>query len=211
MIKKYKLFWRPDQNNSRTNHRKNMLSSKMKFWAVHAKFSPRRHEVDETRLNLRKIPKLSQPCSKFFGNQLQKFRSKCNTRKFRSKTWNTANTKIHPLAETTIPIKTMKKKTSSKHFAAFLSEPYFTTSSMTCIHLEKFKVFSSPRQPETHFRHAQGHQRGSSLTGSINIFQSTVITVCEVEHRKTVNPKHGKQTIWFSEVIKDFHHYLYDK
>ena len=66
---------------------------------------------------------------------------------------------------------------------------------MTCMHLKKFKVFSSLRKPETQFRHAQGHQRASAVTGSINIFQSTIITVYEVEHQKTVNTKLGKQTI----------------
>ena len=73
------------------------------------------------------------------------------------------------------------------------------------MHLKKFKVFSGLRKPEAHFRHAQGHQRASALTGSIKIFQSTIITVYEVEHQKTVNTKLGKQTIWFSEVIKKFH------
>ena len=82
---------------------------------------------------------------------------------------------------------------------------------MTCMHLKKFKVFSSLRRPETHFRHAQGHQRVGALTGSINIFQSTVITVYEVEYQKTVNTKLGKQTIWFSEVIKDIYHYFQQK
>ena len=68
------------------------------------------------------------------------------------------------------------------------------------MHLKKFKVFSSLRRPETHFRHAQDHQRAGALTGSINNFQSKTITVYEVEHQKTVNTKLGKQTIWFSEV-----------
>ena len=68
--------------------------------------------------------------------------------------------------------------------------------------------FSSPRRPETHCRHAQDHQRASSLTGSIKIFQSTVIMVYEVEHQMTVNTKHGKQVNWFSELIKEFHDYL---
>ena len=77
--------------------------------------------------------------------------------------------------------------------------------------LKKFKVFSSLRRPETHFRHAQGHQRASASTGSINIFQITNITVYEVEHQKTVNTKLGKQTIWFSEVIKDIYHYFQEK
>ena len=64
---------------------------------------------------------------------------------------------------------------------------------MTCMDLKKFKVFSSLRRPETHVRHAQGHQRTGALTGSINIFQSTISTVYEVEHQKTVNTKTWKK------------------
>ena len=79
------------------------------------------------------------------------------------------------------------------------------------MHLKKFKVFPSLRRPETHFRHAQGHQRAGALTGSINIFRITIITVNQVEHQKTVNTKFGKQTIWFSEVIKDIYHYFREK
>ena len=82
---------------------------------------------------------------------------------------------------------------------------------MTCMHLKKFKVFSSLRRPETHVRHAQGHQRTGALTGSINIFQSTISTVYEVEYQKTLNTKLGKQTIWFSEVIKEFYQYFQKK
>ena len=76
-----------------------------------------------------------------------------------------------------------------------MSEPHLSTRSMTCMHLKKFKVVSSPRRPETHLGHAQGHERASALTGSINIFQTTINTVYEVEHQKTVNTKLGKQTI----------------
>ena len=83
--------------------------------------------------------------------------------------------------------------------------------SKTCMHLKKFKVFSGLRRPETHFRHAQGHQRAIALTGSIIIFQSTTITVYEVEYQKTVNTELGKQTIWFSEVIKDIYHNFQQK
>ena len=77
---------------------------------------------------------------------------------------------------------------------------------MTCMHLKKFKVSSCLGGSETHFRHAQGHQRAGAATGSINIIQNTIITVYEEEHQKTVNTKFGKQTIWFSEVIKEFYH-----
>ena len=76
---------------------------------------------------------------------------------------------------------------------------------------QKVQGFPSLRRPETHFRHAQGHQRAGALTGSINIFQSTIITVYEVELQKTVNTKLGKQTIWFSEVIRDFYLYFQEK
>ena len=41
--------------------------------------------------------------------------------------------------------------------------------------------------------------------------QSTIITVYEVEHQKTVDTKLGKQTIRFSEVIKDFYHYFQEE
>ena len=79
------------------------------------------------------------------------------------------------------------------------------------MHLKEFNVFSTLRRPETLFRHAQCHQQASGLTGSINIFQSTISTVDDVEHQKTVNTKLGKQTIWFSEVIKDIYHYFQEK
>ena len=92
-----------------------------------------------------------------------------------------------------------------------MSEPYLSTRSKTSMHLKKFKVFSNLRRPETHFRHAQGHQRAGALKGSINIFQSKTITVYEVEYQKKVNTKPGKQTIWFSEVIKNIYHYFQQK
>ena len=76
---------------------------------------------------------------------------------------------------------------------------------------QKVQGFSSLRRSETHFRHAQGHQRAGALTGSINISESTIITLYEVEDQKTVNTKLGKQTIRFSEVIKDFYHHLPEK
>ena len=105
----------------------------------------------------------------------------------------------------------MKWKRSCNQFPPFMSEPYLSTWSKTCMHLKKFKVISSLRRPETHFRRTQGHQRAGALTGPINLFQSTTITVYEVLYRKTVNTKLGKQTIWFSEVIKEFHHYFQEK
>ena len=116
--------------------------------------------------------------------------------------------KLIPITEATIAINTMKQKRSCNQFPSFMSEPYLSTRSKTCLHLKKFEVFSSLSRPETHFRQAQGHQRAAAITGSINIFQCTIITVYEVEHQKTVKTKLGKQTIWFSEVIKDNYHYF---
>ena len=76
---------------------------------------------------------------------------------------------------------------------------------------KNFKNFFSLRRPETHFRHAQGHLWARALTGCTNIFQSTISTVYEVVHKKIVNTKLGKQTIWLSEVIKEFYHYLWEE
>ena len=102
----------------------------------------------------------------------------------------------------------MKQKRSSNQFLSFMSEPYLSTRSMTCMHFKNSKVFFYYSQPETHLRHAQGHQRAGASTGSINIIQNTIFTVYEVDHQKTVNTKLGKQTIWFSEVIKEFYQYF---
>ena len=78
-----------------------------------------------------------------------------------------------------------------------MSELYLSTRSMTCMHLRKIKVSSSLRRPETHFRHAQGHQQACALTGSTNIFQSTFNTVYEVVHQKIVNTNLGKDYVAF--------------
>ena len=79
---------------------------------------------------------------------------------------------------------------------------------MTCMDLKKFKVFSSLRRPETHVRHAQGHQRTGALTGSINIFQSTISTVYEVEHQKTVNTKTWKKDYLVFTSYQEFYQYF---
>ena len=73
---------------------------------------------------------------------------------------------------------------------------------------QKVQGLSSLRKPETPFSHAQGHQRAGASRDSIKIFQSTIITAYEVEHQKTVNTKLGKQTVWFSEVIKESYQYF---
>ena len=75
----------------------------------------------------------------------------------------------------------------------------------------KFKIFSSLRRTETHVRHAQGHQRASASLGYIKNNQNTFTTEYEVEHQKTFNTKLGKQTIWVSEVIKEFYHHFQEK
>ena len=105
--------------------------------------------------------------------------------------------KLIPVTEAIIPTNTMKQKRSCNHFPSFMSGPYLSTRSKTCMHLKKFEVFSRLRRPETHFRHAQGHQRAGALTVSLNIFQSTTFTVYEVEHQKTVNTKLGKDYFVF--------------
>ena len=72
---------------------------------------------------------------------------------------------------------------------------------------QKVQVFSSLSRPETYFRHAQGHHRACSLTGSINIIQNTIFTVYEVESQNPVNAKLRKRTNCFAEVTEEiFHH-----
>ena len=92
---------------------------------------------------------------------------------------------------TTLRVKTIHAvrdaSQNCNQFPSFLSVPYLSTRSMTCMHLEKFKVFSSLRQPETHFRHKQSHQFAGAITGFINVTQNTHIAVNGVEYHKRVN------------------------
>ena len=79
-----------------------------------------------------------------------------------------------------------------------MSEQYLSTWSLTRVRLKKSNVCPILRRPQPHFRHAQGHQRACAITGSINIFHSTNITVDEVEHQQTrVNTKLGKHYLTF--------------
>ena len=57
------------------------------------------------------------------------------------------------------------------------------------IAFQKNEALPTIRRPQTHFKHAQGHQRPSVLTGSINIVQNTNFTVYEVESQKAVYTK----------------------
>ena len=54
---------------------------------------------------------------------------------------------------------------------------------------QKFEAFPTIRRPQTHSKRAQGHQRASVLTGSINIVQNTNFNVYVVESQKTVYTK----------------------
>ena len=127
---------------------------------------------------------------------------------FKLKPESQLRNKLIPITEATIPINTVNKKRSYNQFPSFMSEPYLSIKSKTCKHLKNFKLLSSLRRPETHVRHVQSHQPACALTGSINIFQSTFITIHEVGHQKTVNKKLGKRTIWFSEKFKEFYQYV---
>ena len=156
----------------------------------------------------KKNPKINPFVAKsFLETKCKRFRQSAIRENFNLKP-ETQLKKLIPITEATIPINTMKQKRSCNQFPSFMSEPYLSTRSKTFMHLKKIKLLSSLRRPETHVRHAQGHQRAGASTGSINIIQNTIITVYEVEYQKTVNTKLGKQTIRFSEVIKDIYHYF---
>ena len=64
---------------------------------------------------------------------------------------------------------------AEKNGHTFRTDQNTPHQSMTCMHLKKFKVFSSLRKPETHFRHAQGHQRAGAVKSSIIIFERTTL------------------------------------
>ena len=78
------------------------------------------------------------------------------------------------------------------------------------MHLKKFKFFSIAGQ-----KHMWGVRRATNeqmhQQAPLTSLKTQNITVYEVEHQKTVNTKLGKQTIWFSEVIKEFYHYYQGK
>ena len=99
------------------------------------------------------------------------------------------------ITEAFLPTKTVKWRRSCNQFPSFMSEPNLSTRSKICMHLKKFKFFSSHPRAETHFSHVQGHQLSSALTGSHNFFHSTIFTVCKKTHLKTFNTKLGKHPI----------------
>ena len=158
-----------------------------------------------------KTPKSIHSWSNHFWNPIANVSVKVQYEKTSIYIMKHSRIKLIPITEATIPINTMKWKKSCNQIPSFMSKACLSTTSKTCMHLKKFKVFSRLRRPETHIRHAHGHQRASALTGSIKIFQSTAILVYEVLHRKTVNTKLGKQTNCISEVITEFHHYLQEE
>ena len=154
----------------------------------------------------KQTPKTTQSWSNHYWNPITNVSVKVQYEKI-TKTWNIAE-KTHSNNGRNYTHQYREVKGSCNQFPSFMSEPYLSTKSKTCVHLKKLKILSSLRRPETHMRHAQGHHQAGALTGSINIFQSTNITVYEVEYQNTNNTKLGKQNIWFSEVIKDIYHYF---
>ena len=77
------------------------------------------------------------------------------------------------------------------------------------MHHNKFNFFLCLRGRQTHFMHAQGHQRPGAFLGSINVIRNIRSAVKCVERRKTVDKKMGKPTYWFSEVIKKLLHHKF--
>ena len=77
--------------------------------AIRADFSPYRYEVNEGRHFLTKKSQ-NQPIRGQIppGIQLQTLPSKCNTRKLRSKTWDTAEKKLFPILEAITLFNTIK-------------------------------------------------------------------------------------------------------
>ena len=183
-----------------------MSSEKNNNWPILANFSPCRHEVDETGHIPTKNSKINPVMVKtVLDSNCKHFPDTAIRENFNLKP-KTQLKKLNPITKANIPINTKKWKRSCSQFPSFKSEQYLSTRSKTCKHLKKFKLFFSLRRPETHFRHAHGHQRASAITGSMNNIPNTNITVYKVESQKTVNTKLWKRTNWFSEVIKETLH-----
>ena len=189
-----------------------MMSSKKKNnWAFLADFTPHRYDVNERSHFPTKNPKINPFVVKsLLESNCKRFRKSAIRENFNLKP-ETQLKKAHSNngGNYTHQYNEVKEKLEPVSFIYVWTIFEHQVNDMNAS--QKVQGFSSLRRPETHFRHARGHQRAGVLTGSINIFQRTIITVYEVEHQKTINTKLGKQTIRFSEIIKDFYHYFQEE
>ena len=70
----------------------------------------------------------------------KRFRQKAKGENFNPKP-ETQLKKLIPITEATIAINTMKQKRSCNQFPSFMSEPYLSTRSKTCLHLKNSRFF----------------------------------------------------------------------
>ena len=140
-----------------------------------------------------KTPKSIHSCSNHFWNPVANVSVKAQYEKTSIQNLKHSTKNFILITEAFLPTKTVKWRGSCNQFPSSMSEPNLSTRSKICMHLKKFKFFSSHPRPETHFSHVQGHQLSSALTGSHNFFHSTIFTVYKKAHLKTFNTKLGKQ------------------
>ena len=184
------------------------MSSKKNNWATLANFSRYRYEVNERSHFLTKNREVNPFVVKsLLEANCRRFRQSAIRENFNLKPETQLKKNSFQQRRQLYPSIQWSKRESVTSFL-HLCQSYLSTRSRTCMHLKKSKIFSSLRRSKPQFRHAQGLQRACALTGSTNNFQSTINTVYEVIHQKTVNTKLGKQTLWLSEVIKEFYHYF---
>ena len=99
----------------------------------------------------------------------------------------------------------VKKETAVSFLRLYLNNIWAPCQRHVCI--SKSSNFSFLPRPETHFGHAQGHQRAGALTDSIEVIQNKILTEQEVGPQKTVNTKLWKLTNSFSEVFEELIHH----
>ena len=143
---------------------------------------------------------------------MQTFPSKCNTRKLQSKTWNIAE-KTHSNNGSNYTHQYNQVKEAVTSFLLLcLNHIWAPGQRHVCFSKSSrfFLVFAGQKHISGSRRATNEQVQQQAPSTSFN-FQSTTITLNEAEYQKTVNTKLGKQTIWFSEVIKNIYHYFQEK
>ena len=141
--KKYRQYWRTDQNPHHTYYRKEMISTKQKQnWAVPANVSLGRYDDDEMRHILTKYSKINPFSAHLnFERQLRNVTVIVQKEKIAIKNFNLRWKKFIPTLtiQLTSPEKQRKKEVCQ--FPSIMSEKNVSNNSRTCIHLRAIKVF----------------------------------------------------------------------
>ena len=186
-----------------------MSSKKKNNWAILANFSPYRYEVNERSHFPTKNPKINPFVVKsLMESNCKRFRKSAIRENFNLKPETQLKKSSFQQRRQLYPSIHWSKREAVTSFL-HLRLNHNSAPGRWHVCISKSFFYSSPTRNT--FQARAGPPTSRCINRLHNIFQSTIITVYEVEHQMTVNTKLGKQTIWFSEVIKDFHHYFQEK